>query len=451
MARSSARLVALEALCEFQKSGQPVIAILTALSARKRLSPRDHQLARALVFGILRRQQYLDCIIDRFSRHPVTKMKPRTLIALRTGIYQLLFMDRIPASAAVNETVQAFKTGRQPKWLVRFVNGVLRSVARERDSLPPPERMTVDGAPVLNHPAWLVKRWEKSHGRQRTRDICLINNEPPPLTLRVNTGLLPRRQFAAMLAEIGRVEYGKFAETALSLPDFRGDVAALPGYDRGCFVVQDEAAQLATCLLTMKKGGRYLDGCAGVGGKTTHLAALLPPGADLTAIEPEKRRYRLLGENLQRMQVTGVATVNMDLDGFADTSGEKYDGILLDVPCSGTGVIRRRPDIRWNRREEDLADYQRQQLKLLRTAASLVQEGGIIVYATCSLEPEENSGVIEAFLAEHGRFYLEDGRRFLPPAAQHLVTAEGYFQPTPEKGLDGFFAARLRRKREKRE
>ena len=221
--------------------------------------------------------------------------------------------------------------------------------------------------------------------------------------------------------------------------------------DRGCFVVQDEAAQLATCLLTMKQGGRYLDGCAGLGGKTTHLAALLPPGADLTAIEPEKRRYRLLGENLQRMQVTGVATVNMDLDGFADTSGEKYDGILLDVPCSGTGVIRRRPDIRWNRREEDLADYQRQQLKLLRTAASLVQEGGIIVYATCSLEPEENSGVIEAFLAEHGRFYLEDGRRFLPPAAQHLVTAEGYFQPTPEKGLDGFFAARLRRKREKRE
>ncbi len=445
MARSSARLVALEALCEFQKSGQPVTGILTALSAKKRLLPRDHQLARALVFGILRRQQYLDCIIDRFSRHPVTKMKPRTLVGLRTGIYQLLFMDRIPASAAVNETVQAFKAGRQPKWLVRFVNGVLRSVARERDSLPPPERMTVDGVPVLNHPEWLVRRWERVYGRQRTCGICRINNEPPPLTLRVNTGLLPQHQFAAMLVEIGRVEYGKFAETALCLPDFRGDVASLPGYDRGCFVVQDEAAQLATCLLTMKQGGRYLDGCAGVGGKTTHLAALLPAGADLTAIEPEKRRYRLLGENLQRMQVTGVATVNMDLDGFTDTSSEKYDGILLDVPCSGTGVIRRRPDIRWNRREEDLAGYQRQQLKLLRTAAPLVQGDGIIVYATCSLEPEENSEVIEAFLAEHAQFCLEDARRFLPSAAQQLVSAVGFFQPTPEKGLDGFFAARLRR------
>ena len=446
--RPAARLVALNVLCDFQKSGEPVTRILTALSAKNRLTPRDNQLVRALVFGILRRQQYLDCIIDRFSRHPVTKMKPRTLIALRTGVYQLLFMDRIPPSAAVNETVQAFKAGRQPKWLVRFVNGVLRSVSRERGSLPTPNRMTVDGASVLNHPAWLVKRWEKAYGRQRTQDICLINNEPPPLTLRVNTGLLPRHQFAAMLADISRVEYGKFADTALSLSDFRGDVAGLPGYEEGCFVVQDESAQLATCLLTMKKGGRYLDGCAGVGGKTTHLAALLPPDARLTAIEPEKRRYRLLGENLQRLQVTGVTTVNMDLTGFVGTAGEKYDGILLDVPCSGTGVIRRRPDIRWNRREGDLPGYQRQQLQLLRTAASLVRKDGIIVYATCSLEPEENSEVIEDFLAEHAQFCLEDARRFLPSAAAHLVTAEGYFQPTPEQGLDGFFAARLRRKEE---
>ena len=446
--RSTSRLLALNALCDLQKIGEPITRILSRLSAKSRLESRDIQLAEALIFGILRNRQYLDCIIDRFSRHPVTKMKPRTLIALRIGVYQLLFMDRIPPSAAVNETVQAFKAGRQPKWLVRFVNGVLRSVAREQDSLPTPDRMLVNGLPVPNHPAWLVKRWEKTYGRQRTRDICRINNELPPLTLRVNTSLMQRRQFAAMLADTSRVEYGKFADTALLLPDYRGEVAGLPGYEEGCFVVQDEAAQLAGCLLTMKKGGRYLDGCAGVGGKTTHLAALLPTDARLTAIEPEKRRYRLLGENLHRLQVAGVTTVNMDLAGFAGTAGEKYDGILLDVPCSGTGVIRRRPDIRWNRRIEDLPGYQRQQLQLLRTAASLVRKDGIIVYATCSLEAEENSEVIDAFLAEHTQFCLEDACGFLPPAAGHLVTAEGYFQPTPEQGLDGFFAARLRRKAE---
>ncbi len=446
MARSTARLVALEALCDFQKSVEPMTGILFRMSAKNRLDPRDDQLVRALVFGILRSRQYLDCIIDRFSSHPVTKMKPRTQEALRIGVYQLLFMDRIPPSAAVNETVQAFKAGHQPKWLVRFVNGVLRSIARERDSLPAPEHMLVNGAPVLNHPDWLVKRWVKSYGRQRTEDICRINNELPPLTLRVNTGLIQRHQFAAMLADSGRIEYGKFTDTALLLPDFRGEVAGLPGYEEGLFVVQDEAAQLAGCLLTMQKGGCYLDGCAGVGGKTTHLAALLPTDARLTAVEPEKRRYRLLGENLHRLRMTGVETVNMDLAGFAGTAGEKYDGILLDVPCSGTGVIRRRPDIRWNRKAGDLPGYQREQLQLLRTASSLVRKDGIIVYATCSLEAEENSEVIDAFLTEHTEFFIEDAREFLPSAAAQLVTAEGYFQPTPEQGIDGFFAARLRRK-----
>ncbi len=444
----SGRLVALNALYDFQQSGEPMSTILSRLSAKNRLDIRDNQLVKALVFGIFRRQQYLDCIIGRFSRYPITKMKPRTLIALRIGVYQLLFMDRIPPSAAVNETVQAFKGGRQPKWLVRFVNGILRSVAREQDSLPLPDQPAENGMPVLNHPGRLVKKWEKYFGRQRTQDICRINNEIPPLTLRVNTRLIQRGQFAAMLADTCRIEQGKFSDAALILYDYRGDVAGLPGYEKGCFVVQDEAAQLASCLLPMKKGGRYLDGCAGVGGKTTHLAALLPTGTRLTAIEPEKRRYRLLGENIRRLQVTGVTTVNMTLDEFADTTEEHYDGILLDVPCSGTGVIRRRPDIRWNRRIENLSGYQRQQLHLLRTAASLVQRDGIVVYATCSLEAEENSDIIDAFLAEHGEFLIENTRRFLPSTAEHLVTAEGYFQPTPEQGLDGFFAARLRRKAE---
>lgn len=444
--RSAGRLIALNALCDFQKSGEPMTGILSRLSTKNRLDPRDDQFVRALVFGILRSRQYLDCIIDRFSSHPLTKMKPRTLAALRIGVYQVLFMDRIPPSAAVNETVQAFKAGRQPKWLVRFVNGVLRSIARERDSLLAPEHLLVNGAPVLNHPAWLVQRWEKVYGRQRTREICRINNELPPLTLRVNTGLMQRRRFAAILADIGRVAYGKFAETALVPVDYRGDVAGLPGYEEGLFVVQDEAAQLAGSLVTMKKNGRYLDGCAGVGGKTTHLAALLPTDARLTAIEPEKRRYRLLGENLRRLRMNGVETVNMDLAGFAGAVGEKYDGILLDVPCSGTGVIRRRPDIRWNRRAGDLPGYQRRQVRLLKTAASLVRKDGYIVYATCSLEAEENSEVIDAFLAEHTEFFIEDAREFLPSAAAQLVTAEGYFQPTPEQGLDGFFAARLRRR-----
>ncbi len=444
--RLASRLLALNVLCDLQKTGDPVTRILERQLAEIKVDSRDAQLARALIFGILRQQQYLDYIIGRFSRHPVTKMKPRTLIALRIGVYQLLLMDRIPASAAVNETVNAFKAGRQPTWLVRFVNGVLRSVVRELSQLPQPGRERVNGNPVLNHPEWLVRKWVQLFGREKTYNICRVNNEPPPLTLRVNTTLIDQKQLVAKLTYGGRVELGKYCATALVLPDFRGEVAGLFGYEEGYFAVQDEAAQLATGLLSLKENGRYLDGCAGVGGKTGHLAALLPPGGHLTAIEPEKKRFRLLGENLHRLKVSGVVTMHMNLAEFADKTDKQYDGILLDVPCSGTGVIRRRPDIRWNRLPEDLQSRQKQQLQLLRTVIPLLKEDGIIVYATCSLEAEENSEVIDAFLAEHGEFILEDARRFLPPAAEHLVTAEGYFQPTPDQGLDGFFAARLRRR-----
>jgi len=442
---ATSRLLALNTLCELQQTGDPVNLIFERLSRECRLDQRDRQLAGALVFGILRARQYLDHIIARFSSHPLAGMRVRTLNALRIGIYQLLCMDRIPPSAAVNETVQAFKAGRQPVWLVRFVNGILRSVARERSTLPTADQLLVNGKPILNHPRWLLEKWEQNFGRERAHAICRTNNRIPPLTLRVNTWLTDQKQLAARLAEISRVERGRFSSTALLLPDYRGDISGLPGYAEGLFMVQDEAAQLAGCLLAMKSGGRYLDGCAGVGGKTTHLAELLPNKATLMAIEPEKRRYCLLQENLCRLQITGVATRHMNLASFAAEAEGLFDGILLDVPCSGTGVIGRRPDIRWNRQPEDMQGLQEQQLQLLTAADSLLAPHGILVYATCSLEDEENSEVIRIFLAGHPDYYLEDAGAFLPSPAKLLVDADGFFQPTPEQGLDGFFAARLRK------
>jgi 16S rRNA (cytosine967-C5)-methyltransferase len=405
------------------------------------------QLAKTIVFGVLRHRQYLDFVVGRFSRHPVGKMKLRTLTALRIGVYQLLLLDRVPQSAAVNETVKAFKAGRQPAWLVRFVNGVLRNVARNKTTLPAADEATVDGEPVLNHPHWLVRRWQQYFGPEKTKDICRINNEPPLLTIRVNSTLISRRPLLALLAESGyRAEPGKFSDTALSLPQFHGNIKELPGYEEGYFVVQDEAAQLASCLLDMRENGKYLDGCAGVGGKTTHLAALLPEMGQLAAVEPEKGRYRLLGENLRRLKITGVLTENMNLAEFAAKSKQLYDGILLDAPCSGTGVIRRRPDIRWNRLADDLPACQQQQLQLLDTASSLLKKDGTIVYATCSLEPEENEQVISTFLAAHPRFFLADAGAYLSSQAACFIDVQGCFRSTPDAGPDGFFAARLCRK-----
>ncbi len=444
----TSRGMALAVLCKLADKREPVGSILEPLLREHGVRGRDVGLVHSLIMGVLRQQDYLDWIVARFSRHPLKKMRPRTLIALRLGVYQLLLMDRIPSSAAVNETVAAFKAGRQPAWLVRVVNGILRNVARQRDDLPSPAEMRREHLDLLNHPTWLVRRWEQHFGKEHCKKICLYNNEEPPLTLRVNTRLTDRDSLQELFgaAKISTLP-GRYSDLALVLPEYHGEIRNLPGFGEGLFAVQDEAAQLAAMLLEpIQPGERVLDGCAGLGGKTTHLAAMLPADARLTAVEPDGRRYGLLGENLNRLRMEGVETVNTGLEDFAASTECQFTAIFLDVPCSGTGVIRRRPDIRWNRREKELAGFQKMQRKLLQTAALLLVDGGRLVYATCSLEPEENEEVVEGFLAENQDFRVVDARQHLPDVAGELVTDKGYFQPLPDQGLDGFFAALLIRR-----
>jgi 16S rRNA (cytosine967-C5)-methyltransferase len=443
----TSRLLALNVLCTWHNSQRPINAVFDRISSKNRFEPRDLQLANALIFGVLRQQQYLDFILGIFAKHPLHKMKPRTLAALRLGIFQLVLLDRIPESAAVNETVKAFKAVRQPKWLVNFVNGVLRNVARKKNKLPTPNQATIKGQPILNHPDWLFRRWQQHFGPEKTIAICRNNNLIPDLTLRTNRSRISRNGLQDLFAEADYlgVQPGALSPEALCLPKAGKAVSELPGYEQGYFQVQDEAAQLASYLMPMKNGGNYLDGCAGLGGKTSHLAALAPISAHITAIEPEKRRYLLLQQNLKRLGETRVKIFNITLEQFTAETKNRFDAILLDAPCSGTGVIRRQPDIRWNRRPEDLESYQKQQLQLLDTAASLLQKNGVLVYATCSIEPEENEEVIDAFLRKHPHFSIEKAGKYLPPSAGHLVSRQGYFHSTSADGIDGFFAVRLQR------
>ena len=443
----TSRLLALNVLCRWHDVHAPISGIFDQVVGANHLDQRDLQLANALVFGVLRQQQYLDYILGRFARHPLRKMKPRTLFALRLGLFQLLLMDRIPESAAVNETVKALKAVRQPKWLVSFVHGVLRNVARKKTEQPAPESAAINGQPILNHPDWLLRRWRQRFGPEKTTMLCRCNNQPPVLTLRTNTRLIGKNELQSLFAEAGfQTLSGKFSSEALYFPEPGGSISGLPGYDQGYFQVQDEAAQLASQLMPMGDGEKYLDACAGLGGKTSHLAALAPKTARITAVEPDKRRYRLLGENLNRLKLDRVTCCNTTLEQFAAETEERFDGILLDAPCSGTGVIRRQPDIRWNRREEELEADQQQQVHLLNTAAGLLEKNGVLVYATCSLEPEENEGVVTAFLADHSGFFVENAADYLPQQAACLVDKHGYFHPTPADGLDGFFAVRLQQK-----
>lgn len=437
------RRAALEALCEWDIVRGPVEALLDPQLAR--LDEREQRLARGLANGMLRRLQELDHVLAGQCRQPLAKIAPRALWALRLGAMQLLFMDRIPPSAAVNESVTAFKAkGRPPRWLVGFVNGVLRELAR-RQSREGTTTLLAADAPILNHPDWLVRRWQGRFGADQAEAICRCNNLPAPLVLRGN----PDRCGSGDLVEALRARGigatpGRHAPDAVRLEEYSGAVTSLPGFQEGWFAVQDEAAQLVS-LLMAGNGRRWLDACAGLGGKTGHLAALLPPGATLTAMEPDPRRCRLLAENLARLGIADrVEIIAAELQTLDPKTSPPFDAILIDAPCSGTGVIRRHPDIRWNRAPEDFLENQGRQIALLRHAAGLLATGGALVYATCSLEDEENEAVIAQLLASENDLSIRPATALLPPAAhQALLSPEGYLRTSPLHGLDGFFAARL--------
>jgi 16S rRNA (cytosine967-C5)-methyltransferase len=440
----NARTVAIDALCQWDESRLPMDRIFTEAAAR--LDPMERRLARTMVYGVLRQRDVLDAVLDNYSHHAPEKMKSRTRMTLRVGIFQLLFLSRIPSSAAVNTTVNTLKRARQPSWLVGFVNGLLRRVAANRETL---DRffLDADGLPRTNHPHWLCARWQQQYGAEKMRAICAVNNSEPPLCLRVNTRKIGRADFLTELKKSGvNAQASSLSPVGLVVTGYPGPVASLHGYASGLFQVQDDAAQLASMLLRMSEPCRVLDACAGLGGKTGHLVELLPAGSTVLALEPDTRRHRLLLENIGRLgHQSQVLPVQGSLAEFAASRPQAFDAILVDAPCSGTGVIRRQPDIRWNRQPEDLSRYAETQLALVQQARTLLKPGGTLVYATCSLEPEENGQLIGRFLGSNPNFYQEDAAAYLPEQARRLLRSDGFFAPLPTDDCDGFFACRLRR------
>ncbi len=399
-----------------------------------------------LVYGVLRNRQSLDIILQTLSNTPIAKIDPFIHQTLAVGLYQLFFLQRIPQAAAVHEMVECCKKKGCPKRLDGFVNGILRQAIRRLENLRQ-QVLASDTAPApTNHPEWLVDRWRSRFGQAETARICAANNREPMLVLRANGEKIRRDELQKLLtaADIAN-RPGNYAEEAILLPEYQGAITAIPGYEEGLFQVQDEAAQMATGLLgPFRRGGRYLDACAGLGGKTTHLLRLAAEHAlTVHAAEPEPFRVSKLTENLKRWASSCVPVIHATtLQQLKIEELTPFDGILIDAPCSGTGVTGRHPDIRWNRRPEDLSRYQHEQIELLQHGAQLLAPGGILVYATCSLEPEENDEVVQAFLAAHPAFSLTDCRQYLPENGRCFV-ADRYFAPRPDATIDGFFAARL--------
>lgn len=427
-------------------------------SARSRLTDeRDRALASDIVTGVQRRRAALDHVIVAFSKRTIERLDPEIVEILRLSAYQLLHHSRVPASAVVDDAVNlARRAGKRSA--AGFVNAVLRTIARQRKSLPLPQRPADPGdraavldyfSITLSHPRWLVERWYDRLGFDATEAWLTFNNSPAPVTLRVNTLRIWRDEFAGRLASDENVRKVKDVRVVVRPARFapdgfiveQGQPLSGAGVDAGWFVVQDEASQLVPLLAGAHPGPRVLDACASPGGKTTALAAAMRDTGFLVACDVRNRRMELLRRTVAASGATHVRLVQADLLMPLPFT-TRFDCVLVDAPCSGLGILRRDPDIRWRRREGDLPLLAAAELQMLRQAAEAVAPGGRLIYATCSSEPEENEAVADAFLAGASAFVAIDARRAAPDLPAAVVDLRGHLRTLPHvHGLEAFFGA----------
>lgn len=449
--RTGARAVALDVLVGVHRQDVPADERLDAGLARAGLDQRDRALAHELVYGVLRHRASLDWRLGLVADRPVERLPLVVRGALWLGAYQLLHLDRVPASAAVDESVDLVKRLPGGHW-AGFVNAVLRRLARE--PAPPWPSLETDPLRSLSLryscPSWLAARWLARYGPAKAEAACRATTVAPPLTIRANRLKTTREALAEALTAEGCVVRPTAYSPDGLLVEKRGAVTDLPQFEQGLFYVEDEAAQLVARLLDPRPGELVLDACAAPGGKATHLAAMMRDRGEIVALDRSDARLARLRENCRRLGIHIVRPL------AADAAAERhdhpalaraFDRVLVDAPCSGLGVLRRHPEGKWRKGEADLAAHHAAQARLLDGAARRLRPGGVLVYSTCSPEPEENEQVIDEFCDRHPEFQRESVEPWLPPGGSGLVTVRGDLstQFSPDAAMDAFFAARLRK------
>ena len=465
-AAPSARHAAVKALLSIDKAGLLGDDVFDQVSAKAGLDLRDRAFMVELVRGVLRYRVTLDWRLGLLSDRRITKLPTLVQTILRLGAYQLLYLDRVPDSAAVNESVRMTKL--QSRRLGRdwsgFVNAVLRALVRAAEpEWPDAAKNPVEAYAVrYSCPTWLVERWCRNWGVARAEAMCRASVEVPPLTLRVNRLRTTR---AALLADLAAAQLEAIA-TSISEVGIQlarsGSIVDLRGYAEGHFYVEDEAGQLVPLLLDVQPGQRVLDACAAPGGKATHIAALMGNQGEIVAVDRAASRLDLVMDNCRRLGVSIVTPIAGDLRVLASVGaapGERrtsvvahaalsrpFDRILLDAPCSGLGVLRRHPEGKWYKTSEAIVQHRQVQLELLAVTSRLLRPGGVLVYSTCSIEPEETESVIDEFCQSHREFQRDSIAPWLSPAGLPFVTPRGDLSTMANMNhMDAFFAARLRR------
>ncbi|GAA5346140.1 16S rRNA (cytosine(967)-C(5))-methyltransferase RsmB [Planifilum fimeticola] len=447
-----AREVALDVLIAVEERGAYSNLLLNRTLERTSLSPRDRRLATELVYGTIQRLNTLDWILDRFVKKGVRSLQPWVRQLLRLGLYQLHYLDRMPYRAAVHETVNLAKR-RGHKGIAGLVNGVLRAYLRDDRNwswLAAP-RTVEDWALATSHPVWMVRRFQEVFGEETAWNILSANNEPPPLSLRVNPLKADRERLLLEIAESsgGEARPSLLSPQGIVLRGF-GSPASLPGFREGMFTVQDESSMLVAEAVAPRPGQFGLDACAAPGGKTTHLAEKMGNRGRIVALDIHPHKLRLIEENARRLGISIVEARQADARDLTGAVEEPADFVLLDAPCSGLGVIRRKPDIKWRKETADIDGVVALQWQMLISVSRWVRPGGTLVYSTCTLEPRENEEQIRRFLEKHPEFTPDEGLSDLlsPAVIQKASIAPGMVRILPHHfGSDGFFIARLVRKK----
>jgi 16S rRNA (cytosine967-C5)-methyltransferase len=442
------RQLAFIALRDVHKGAYADVALDRVLQ-KVNLPDNDRRLVTELVYGSVRRQRTLDTLIDQFGKKKSHQQPPDLRTILHLGFYQLRYQERIPASAAVNTTVQLAKENGF-SGLTGFVNGLLRQYIRfaekiKGDPLQLPENPVERLGILHSFPDWIIQVWLEQLGLAETEQLCEWMNQSPTIDLRINPLRTSIEEVEVALQSVGiLVRRVSHLPQALRFIGNSGSIQKLPGFQEGWWTVQDSSAQLVSHLLDPQPGEVVIDACAAPGGKTTHIAELMADSGKIWGCDRTASRLRKLQENSQRLNLQSIQICIGDSRHFNQFQNTA-DRVLLDAPCSGLGTMHRHADARWRQTPESVRELSVLQKELLTHTSAFVKLGGVLVYATCTLHPAENEEVISAFLAESPHWQIESPSGVELPVSAYS-TPEGWFKVWPHRqDMDGFFMVRLRK------
>ncbi|GJQ63900.1 MAG: ribosomal RNA small subunit methyltransferase B [Melioribacteraceae bacterium] len=407
------------------------------------LSGVDKALLFEIVHGVIRWLGRIDWVLTGFYRGQFSKCIPNVKNAMRVALYQILFLDKVPDYAAVNEAVSFVKKlqGEKPAGLT---NAVLRNIIRSKNGIrypDPEEDLSGYLSAYYSHPSWMVKRWLNLFGREFTESLLIANNNKPHLGIRMNSLKTNLTEFMELMDKVDlSYSRGKFIEEFIKLMKL-SNITDWEYFQKGYFTIQDESTGLSCKALDVKPGMRVLDLCSAPGGKTGYIADLMQNEGEIVAIDRYESRLKLLEQNLERLGIKNVRTVAIDAREFDE---QDFDRVLVDVPCSGLGTLTKKPDIKWKRDWGDIRKLNEIQLDLLTTGARFVKKDGILIYSTCTIEPDENYEIVKKFLYSNANFELV---KLNDSMDSSLIDKNGCVQSYPNvHKIDGAFVAKLRKK-----